>query len=692
MVLLSQVQEVVLHQLQVVDQISEQCLKEIAGYISYLVADRHQDVKKWMISILCELVKEKEASLLQQAVETIYHVMLSCLNGTDAINTQANLLKACLQGLTDVFPLTFQRACFFPQEFQTTWQYVMTMKEMIYNQLLIGENEGLRTHAIKFFQTLIIVFSAPFGVEGQEMDLSGVDIHADLIADDHVYLSKRQIIQEARHQLEHLLGQVHSKSMSSGNVLAILNAMGSILKSRQQYLPMVIDALLPLQKHPPLHLTPLQIKSLHHTLKLLLQSILKLPSVEPYKAAVQEVWTILSGKVAAKSLKFAADRRTLTSVTHKRAVSSEEMGFVDSVADTESKRQRMHVDPELQKTLFNHYQFPYPFMLDIVMISMLNLPSRMPGYVVQQMADLSNRRALSIGDQRKDPRKLDTRLQTRAQMTVTMDGLSQQLSLVRTSTGSLPLQSLAADIASFGQAEENHRIGMTPIEMMNRIVEVSHGLRDVQGLLMSRMTRDELSAQASFDRMGLGLATKSEISEEIRRVRAKPFVLEVTESYSFDKLATILKSVFERLISSETEQLANDTGTRKSWITLICKLITTDISDSIEMDHLKDLMRERLDTFILENFKERYELAISWMYHEYAADEQRKFMIVKEEKKSIKVRLTMLMREEHFLFSFILILRKIHNTNEAFFVFLLHRLFSDIYHAIVRKSNIPSIS
>jgi hypothetical protein len=689
---LASVQEILLYQLQLTDETSEHVLRELVHYVCQLVTDRHQEVKKWMINVLCQVAKDKDASLLPQVIEVVYHVLVNCMmvEDTDSLSKYATLVKSSLQTLTDLFPLAFQRTCFFPEEFRTTWQQITTMKEMVVSQFLTCDNEGIRTHTIKFFQTMIMVYSSPY--EALE-DISGMDMNAMMVGDAHPYLIRSQTIQEAKERFNQLLDQVHSKKMSSGNILTILNAVGSILKSRPQHLTAAINVLLPLQKSPPLHLTPSQIKSLHHTLKLLLQSFLKLPGAEAYKGSIQEVWGILAGKVHTKAAKYAtvtsADRRTnkrtlsssgsSSSISNSSNISSSSSGsssssnnsdindrmnmsrggssldIIETIEiDMESKRQRMYVDPEIQKTLFNMYLFPYPFVVDLVIISMLNLPVKIPGYVSQQIVDMVSKRwGGGVEESKKggDVPKRDSRLllQTRAPMMMAaIDGPAAQHFKIRTPTGILPLQSLAADIASFNRPDESRSMSVTSAETIQRIIGTSYALRDVQGLLTRSFSRELPRLHEGGDDHSMMelepsfmMKTKADaVLKEPRHLRtAKPFVLQVTdeEEYSFEKLTGLLKNIFERLINNEVEQLAQDTGTRKAWISLICKLITTDINSSIEMEHLKDLMREKLDAFILENFKERYELAITWMYHEYAADEQRKLSMIKDDKRSIKV-------------------------------------------------------
>ncbi|MGH0141875.1 UNVERIFIED_CONTAM: hypothetical protein FKN15_004048 [Acipenser sinensis] len=168
--------------------------------------DKSMEVRKFVIGFIEEACKRDNELLLKLIAN------LNMLLKDESVNvvkkvilTMTHLYKVALQwmvrlkGISDI-----QEAC---------WEMVTTMKDEII-LMLDSENDGIRTHAIKFVESLIITLS-PRTSDSKVPKRQENDISLERIPKDHAYIRHSSLGQEGKMALEQLLKfMVHPKRSS----------------------------------------------------------------------------------------------------------------------------------------------------------------------------------------------------------------------------------------------------------------------------------------------------------------------------------------------------------------------------------------------------------------------------------------------------------------------------------------------
>ncbi|MGH0168687.1 UNVERIFIED_CONTAM: hypothetical protein FKN15_055119, partial [Acipenser sinensis] len=172
--------------------------------------------------LLLKLIANLNMLLKDESVNVVKKVIL----------TMTHLYKVALQwmvrlkGISDI-----QEAC---------WEMVTTMKDEII-LMLDSENDGIRTHAIKFVESLIITLS-PRTSDSKVPKRQENDISLERIPKDHAYIRHNSLGQEGKMALEQLLKYMVHPAISSINLTAALGSLATIARQRPMFMSEVIQA------------------------------------------------------------------------------------------------------------------------------------------------------------------------------------------------------------------------------------------------------------------------------------------------------------------------------------------------------------------------------------------------------------------------------------------------------------------
>ncbi|KAB0398555.1 hypothetical protein E2I00_009906, partial [Balaenoptera physalus] len=229
-------------------------------------ADKSIEVRKFVIGFIEEACK-RDIELLLKLIANL-NMLLRDENVNvvkKAILTMTQLYKVALQWMVKSRVISeLQEAC---------WDMVSAMAGDII-LLLDSDNDGIRTHAIKFVESLIVTLS-PRMADSEVPRRQEHDISLDRIPRDHPYIQYNVLWEEGKAALEQLLKFMVHPAISSINLTTALGSLANIARQRPMFMSEVIQAYETLHANLPPTLAKSQVSSVRKNLKLHLLSVLK---------------------------------------------------------------------------------------------------------------------------------------------------------------------------------------------------------------------------------------------------------------------------------------------------------------------------------------------------------------------------------------------------------------------------------
>ncbi|KAM6288742.1 LOW QUALITY PROTEIN: symplekin [Aegotheles albertisi] len=260
--LLRQVQELIINK---DPTLLDNFLDEIIAF----QADKSTEVRKFVVGFIEEACK-RDIELLLKLIANL-NMLLRDENVNvvkRAILTMGQLYRVALQWLVRARALSeLQEAC---------WEMMTAMAGDII-LLLDSDNDGVRTHAIKFVEGLIITLS-PRVPDSDVPKRQENDISLERVPKDHPFIKYNVLWEEGKAALEQLLKFMVHPAISSINLTAALGSLATIARQRPMFMAEVIQAYETLHANLPPTLAKSQVSSVRKNLKLHLLSVLRHPS------------------------------------------------------------------------------------------------------------------------------------------------------------------------------------------------------------------------------------------------------------------------------------------------------------------------------------------------------------------------------------------------------------------------------
>ncbi|CAG5043566.1 unnamed protein product [Parnassius apollo] len=253
--LLRKIVEVMLHQ-------APQTVPLYMENILSFVSDKSTEVRKQVVAFIEELSKKypeylpKIIGQLQLLViDTVIAVQKRAIQAASIV--YRNVLIWLCKGKAD------------HAEMQYVWDHLTKLKLLILN-MIDSENEGIRTHSIKFLEEVVLLQSPSEG-SGEDFSLDNIPTHLP-------FLKRRTLEEESEHIFELLIKFHNSQHISSVNLMACMTTLCLLAKVRPKYMPRVVQALGDLHTTLPPTLSQSQVNSVRKHLKMLLLNLIKHPS------------------------------------------------------------------------------------------------------------------------------------------------------------------------------------------------------------------------------------------------------------------------------------------------------------------------------------------------------------------------------------------------------------------------------
>ncbi|KAM9321946.1 symplekin, partial [Gastrophryne carolinensis] len=240
-------------------------------------ADKSVDVRKFVVNFIEEACK-LDNELLIKLIANL-HMLLKDEN--------VNVVKKSILTMTQLYKVALQwaarsRSSSEPQE--SCWDLVAEMAADIL-LLLESDNDGVRTHAVKFVESLIVILS-PRTSDSEIPKRQEGDVSLEQIPPDHPFLKYNLLRDSGKQALKELLKFMAHPAISSINLTAALGSMASIARQRPMFMAEVVQAFETLHANLPPTLAKSQVSSVRKNLKLQLLSVLRHPSSYDYQGPI----------------------------------------------------------------------------------------------------------------------------------------------------------------------------------------------------------------------------------------------------------------------------------------------------------------------------------------------------------------------------------------------------------------------
>ncbi|XP_030614662.1 symplekin [Archocentrus centrarchus] len=230
--------------------------------------DKSIEVRKFVIGFIEEACKRDNELLLRLIAN------LNMLLKDESVN----VVKKAILTLTQLYKVTLQwlvRSKAVSEMQEACWDLVTQMKGDVL-ALLDSENDGVRTHAIKFTESLIITLS-PRTADSDVPKRQEGDISLDKVPRDHSYIHYDVLCEEGKMALEKLLKFMVHPAISSINLTTALGSLATIARQRPMFMSEVVQSYETLHANLPPTLAKSQVSSVRKNLKLHLVAVLKHP-------------------------------------------------------------------------------------------------------------------------------------------------------------------------------------------------------------------------------------------------------------------------------------------------------------------------------------------------------------------------------------------------------------------------------
>ncbi|XP_036381586.1 symplekin [Megalops cyprinoides] len=261
LVVLKQVQELIINK---DPSLLDNFLDEIIAFQT----DKSMEVRKFVIGFIEEACKRDNELLLKLIAN------LNMLLKDESVN----VVKKAILTLTQLYKVALQwlvRSKVVSEMQEACWDMVTQMKEDVL-ALLDSDNDGVRTHAIKFTESLIITLS-PRTPDSDTPRRQEGDISLDKIPRDHPYIRYDTLCEEGKSALEQLLKFMVHPAISSINLTTALGSLATLARQRPMFMSEVVQAYETLHANLPPTLAKSQVSSVRKNLKLHLVSVLRHP-------------------------------------------------------------------------------------------------------------------------------------------------------------------------------------------------------------------------------------------------------------------------------------------------------------------------------------------------------------------------------------------------------------------------------
>ncbi|KAF7997379.1 hypothetical protein HCN44_005656 [Aphidius gifuensis] len=248
------------------------------------VVDKSAEVRKTICSFI-EVAGDKQPDMIPKMLPSLLRLLSDDASAVvkRALRTSGRILRAALKWVASAVNVT--------PEIETAWGQISTLKVLIL-EMIGSDNDGIRTQAVKFLEGVVLLQTYPDSETTKKQD----DFSLEDIPLTLKIARRRKLEEEAHHVLDELIKFHGSVHVSSLNLMTCMGSLATIAKFRPQFTSNVITALQSLQNDLPPTLTDSQVTSVTKHLKLTLLTLMKCPGSIEFASTIAKQLAKLGAK------------------------------------------------------------------------------------------------------------------------------------------------------------------------------------------------------------------------------------------------------------------------------------------------------------------------------------------------------------------------------------------------------------
>nr|XP_037274431.1 symplekin-like isoform X1 [Rhipicephalus microplus] len=350
--------------------------------------DRSSEVRKFVVGFIEEACK-KDPDIFPKVL-----VNLRMMFRDEAVAVQ----KRVIQATTQLYKVALRWICQAKEVddlMETSWEYIRSLKNEIVS-LLDCDNDGIRTHTIKFMEMLVILQTYP---DGDSPKKTGNDFALDDVPLTLKLIKPRKLEEEAKRVFDALVVFHGTPHISSINLMTCMQALVLIAKHRSEFMSRVIQALESLHANLPPTLAKSQVSSVRKHLKLQLLILMKHPVAVDYHGQISTLLTDLGAtpQEISKSMPKPDEIKKRTRLIEEGATAAPgsasappSVKRIKLEAEEEEEEKEEEETSPISKSATNTAiditaedlvpRLTTVNVTDIVLVSMLSLPEAMPAH------------------------------------------------------------------------------------------------------------------------------------------------------------------------------------------------------------------------------------------------------------------------------------------------------------------------
>ncbi|XP_047533985.1 symplekin [Vanessa atalanta] len=581
--LLRKIVEVLLHQ-------APQMVPVYMENILSLVNDKSTDVKRQVVAFIEELSKAFPHLL----PKIISQLQLLVIDSVIAVQ------KRAIQAASIVYRNVLLWICKESaevSEMQYVWEHLTELKLLILN-MIDSDNEGIRTHSIKFLEEVVLLQSSNPDDSDEDFRLENLPTHLP-------FLKRDAMEEESDHIFQLLLKFHNSQHISSVNLMACMTTLCLVAKLRPKYLSSVVQALGDLHTTLPPTLSQSQVNSVRKHLKMQILVLVKHPSSvemmpqlmqllsdigmtqqEINKAVPKErrnkrLGEIKNGDTPAKRFRIDSPQSTVGSDSNSNSRSD------FNIFDEDNPQPIITKATATEDSIFEGLN-NIDNVVNLVMSTLSNnLPSEMTSHFTSTYKPIPNS---------------GTKVQKRALA-------KMLLALIKDEAPAPVMPPLLSD---FGTKIPLLREDDEKITLKNAVAKLQETTKDKQienavSKLMEETRQEHLKEEErkTKDKEKLVPPPTPIVPKLKQRVKLLK-LQEITRPIPKEVKSKLMIQAVDRILRAEKESaIGGAAQIRAKFITIFASSYTSDI-------------RELVLNYILEDPLNRMDLALSWLYEEYA--------------------------------------------------------------------------
>ncbi|ROT41560.1 hypothetical protein SODALDRAFT_331308 [Sodiomyces alkalinus F11] len=555
----------------------------IKSILPIISPSAHIELRRWGVDFLAEAFATPAIPLGDK--ETLQPFILETLKDTlEDPGQDIQVLRSAIQAAASIYPLTLRWIINNSYD-NMTWEHMTKIKARIL-QIWEKAEPSVRICCVKFAQRVVLAQSPVNPQEPRRGD--SLDISLDKVPPNHQTLDVRTLEAEAAGLLDRILGGLQDHSSDALLVDAILNSLAILVRTRPNTVNRIFNAIFnfnpfKLANSPVTPRNRVLIKSMEKTTRMLLLHIAKR---DPHSPLAQRIQQHVEGMMRMRS-------EILEEAGRKRALEAQSAG-------ADAKRQRTQAPPANPEQL---QVDPLP-------------PGR---HNLADVYTLSGGEGLKGFDISTVPAAMVAKINVSTLARINPQLLSKAVEGIKgrfAALAAMPIPELDPNTAPLGVDEDeddDYEPDFFAAEDTEQI------LNKLDGQANDQPDVTELSLK-SFK-----LPPPTPLTPEAALGGGQGSVLSLLE------FVKTLEDVNKRPRSG-INRLAAGSNDRESWIAIVTRLasrcsaeegeisIKDEYSDSPAPAILGDSIRESLYTYVLEDFRRRIDVAITWLAEEWYND------------------------------------------------------------------------